>query len=248
MDAAEARGSAAGWQEAPLLPPAFRAVACAGPPFERARAEAAEAGAGTLYWRRAPGALALAVVLEPATPLAAARAVFPVAMGALADALAAHCLPERAVALRWPSGVVLDHGRIGVGRLAWPEGTAETAVPDWLVFGADLIADRDGLEEPGRHPASTSLREQDIPEGPGLVESFARHFLLHMDAWEARGYGAAVEPYVARLAGLEEGARPRLTERGDLLVQGPAGVATERLVAGLAAEPWWDAAAGAVRW
>ena len=61
---------------------------------------------------------------------------FYACMAALGDALAARAPPEKPIAIEWPDAVEVDRGLVGGGRLAWPDGAGETAVPDWLVFGA----------------------------------------------------------------------------------------------------------------
>ena len=100
-------------------------------------------GAGTLVVHQSPGLLAFAVVFEPEQPLSEAQLAFLLGMTALGDALAAHCPPERPVRLIWPDQVTYDAARIGGGRFAIAPDTAEDGVPDWMVFAAELIADRD---------------------------------------------------------------------------------------------------------
>jgi hypothetical protein len=231
-----------------FLPPLFRGVRLeeGRVPFASARARAAADGAGTLYHAEAPGSLAFAVVLEPEVPLAEARGVFPVAVAAVADALSALCPPERSVAIGWPDRLVYDRAQIGGARLAWPEGAREDAVPDWLVFAADIIRDRDDIDEPGLYPDSISLAEEDFGPPSGVVESFARHMMLHMDTWRTRGHGRAVAGYLERLAAPEAG-RARLEATGDLVIETPAGAARHGLVAALAASDWFDPERGGPR-
>jgi len=73
-------------------------------------------GAGTLVVHQAPGLVAFAVVLEPEQPLAEAQMAFLLGMVAVADALAAHCPPERSVRMNWPDEVLFDKARLGGGR------------------------------------------------------------------------------------------------------------------------------------
>lgn len=232
------------------LPPLFSAHRVEeGHPFDLARTRAGELGAGALLVAERPGLLAFAVVLEPETPLAAARRAFPLAMAAAADALAAHCPPERAVRIGWPDRLIYDTGRIGGGRLAWPEGADETAVPDWLVVGIDLIADRDDLPEPGRFPETTSLREEHFASAREIVESFARNLMLRFDLWQAESYDAAARDYLDYLAREDgDGATRRLGPTGDLVLRrGDGRVEARSLLAALAAADWFDAATGRPR-
>ena len=156
-------------------------------------------GAGTLALHQSPGLLSFAVVLEPETALAEARRAFLVGMTALADALAAHCPPERPVRILWPDRIVYDAARIGGGRFAVAPGTAEEAVPDWMVFAAELIADRDHLAEPGRFPASTSLKEEAFDPAEDIVSTFASYLMLYFDRWTHEGFDAVGNRFLMRI-------------------------------------------------
>src|SRR5262245_48925625 len=114
------------------LPPPFHLVTPReiGDAFAHAQAIAADAGAGTLVHVGRFDLSEFAVVLEPEEPLTSARRAFYVAMAALYDALLVHAPPERPIDIRWPDAICVDGGLVGGGRLAWPSGTAETAVPD----------------------------------------------------------------------------------------------------------------------
>jgi Biotin/lipoate A/B protein ligase family len=215
----------------PALPPFFEALRHDGPEPVLAHAVrvAAERGAGTLVWSARPGSLAFALVLEPDRPLALARPAFLVGMAALAEALAAHCLPERPVAIRWPGTLIYDGAEIGAGRLVWPAGCAETEEPAWMVFGAELIADRRALADPGLDPHRTSLEEEAIEDGLGIVESSARNLMLLFDTWAVSDLGRAAAAFLQRL----EGARgPRRVEpTGDILEGDAAGEISRRALA-----------------
>jgi hypothetical protein len=224
-----------------LPPPYAQRRLADGDPFEAARAAAADEGAGALIWRLSDGVLAVAVTLEPETPLAEARMAFFAGMAALADALAAHCPPERAVRIGWPATVIYDRARLGGARFAAPEGCGEDAAPDWLVFGFELIADRDHLPEPGLFPETTSLREEGFDPPPAVVESFASYLMLYFDRWAHQGLRAVTERYLERidppmLAGT------RAVEGCDLVERTPSGATRRRFLAeGLAAADWRDA-------
>jgi hypothetical protein len=231
-----------------LLPPLFSLRRVDASPFAAACARAAEAGAGALFLREGPGLLALALVLEPEEPLREARRAFHVCMAALSDALAALCLPERAVEIVWPDVVACDGGRIGGGRLGWPEAADEAAAPPWLVFGADLIRDRDALAEPGRFPETTSLKEEGFESTREVVESFSRNLMRRFDLWEAQGFAAATEGYLRRLAPDGTAGPRRIGPEGDLEAPAADGAArTRSLVAALAAPAWFDPARGGPR-
>jgi hypothetical protein len=156
-------------------------------------------GAGTLVLHQSPGLLAFAVVLEPDKALAEARLAFVAGMTALGDALAAHCPPERPVRLVWPDQVLYDGARIGGGRFAVSPGTAEDAAPDWMVFAADLIADRDHLDEPGHFPSSTSLSEEAFDPAEDIVSTFASYLMLYFDRWTHEGFDAVGNRFLMRV-------------------------------------------------
>lgn len=218
-----------------LPPPYSQHRLDGGDVLAEAVARAPGEGAGTLVWQwvsaaAAPGRLDFAVVLEPDRTLAAARLAFVAGLLATCEALAAHCPPERSVQWRWPGEIRFDATRLGGARLAVAPGTAEDAVPDWMVFAVELIADRDHLDAPGAFPDSVSLREEDFLDPPAVVESFAAHLMLLFDRWTHEGAQALADRCAARLDG--GGA---LTEAGDLLREGTR----HGLAAALAEAPDW---------
>ncbi|MBQ2262197.1 MAG: biotin/lipoate--protein ligase family protein [Loktanella sp.] len=208
-----------------LLPPPFRLHPATGPDvLAQAVALAPEHGAGTLICHAGPDLLAFAVVLEPEQKLAEAQMAFPLGMVALADALAAHCPPERSVRLVWPDELRYDKARLGGGRFAIAPGTGPDDVPDWLVFAAELIADRDHLPDPGRFPESTSLTEETFDASEDIIATFASYMMLYFDRWAHDGLDAVTNRYLMRIdPPLLRGVR-RL--EGDQLVEiTPAGAA-----------------------
>ncbi len=156
-------------------------------------------GAGTLVLHQSAGLLAFAVVLEPEQPLAEAQLAFLLGMTALGDALAAHCPPDRPVRLVWPDQVIFDGARIGGGRFAIAPGTADDAVPDWMVFAAELIADRHQIEEPGAYPDTTSLAEEGFDPAEEIVSTFASYMMLYFDRWAHDGFAAVSNRYLMRV-------------------------------------------------
>lgn len=156
-------------------------------------------GAGTLVVHIGKGLLGLAVVLEPEESLVKSQMAFLLGMVALADALAAHCPPERAVRLVWPDELRYDKARLGGGRLAVAPGAGPEDVPDWMVFAAELIADRDHLAEPGRHPDSTSLKEEVFDPAEEIISTFASYLMLYFDRWRHDGIDAVTNRYLMRI-------------------------------------------------
>ena len=237
---------------APNLPPPFSLVTLReiGDAFAHAQAIAPEAGAGTLVHVGRFDLSEFAVVLEPDEPLASARRAFHVCMVALYDALLVHAPPERPIDIRWPDAIFVDGGLVGGGRLAWPAGTAESSVPDWLVFGASIRLVALSKEEAGLRPLATALEQEGFDDvGSGrLVESFARHLMLALDSWRAGELAAVTRQYVDRLR-LEKGAVPSLAREGDLLVRwrGKAEPDRHSLAEALATPSWLDPTTGGPR-
>ncbi len=201
------------------LPPPFTLVTLRerGDAFAHACHIAPKAGAGTLVHVGRFDVVEFALVLEPEEPLREARRALFAGMAALADAIGAHCPPERAVTFDWPDAILFDGARIGGARLGWPKACAEDEVPSWLVFSAMLLAAKIGAGDPGLTPNSTSLEDERFSDtGYALVESFARYFLLVVDRWREEGFEAVAPDYLTRLR-----IPGRLDPEGRLLIDGP---------------------------
>ncbi|TGD61497.1 hypothetical protein EYC08_18420 [Tabrizicola sp. WMC-M-20] len=182
------------------LPPPYTLHPSTGPDvIAQAMALAPTEGAGTLVCHASAGLLSLALVLEPTQKLEEAQMAFALGMAALADALAAHCPPERAVRLVWPDEIRYDKARIGGGRFAVAPGTGPQDVPVWLVFAAELIADRDHLVEPGDYPDSTSLKEEAFDPAEEIIATFASYVMLYFDRWTHDGLASVTNRYLMRI-------------------------------------------------
>lgn len=221
------------------LPPPFSLVSLreAGDAFAHASTIAGEAGAATLVWTRRFDLAEFAVVLEPQEPLATARRAIYAGANALADTVAAHAPPQRAVSFDWPDALRVDGALVGGVRLGWPDHAAEHEVPDWLVFGAMLRTVVMRAGEPGLRPLLGGLDEQGFEElsPASVVEGWTRYFLREMHAFEDRGFGAVRDRWLERAPGI-----PALLDTGD--ATGPDG---QRPLAPALAEPsWLDPATG----
>ena len=247
------------------LPPPFTLVRLreVGDAFSHAIAIAAEQGAGTLVYVGRFDLAEFAVVLEPEEPLRSARRALYVGMTALTDALIANAPPERPVEIRWPDAITVDRGLVGGGRIAWPQDAAENEPPAWLVFGASIrtVSMADG--DPGVNPLTAALEDEGFVDfgSDRLVESFARHLMVAIDAWQQDGFAAVAKDYLQRLP-REQGLRRDIDENGDLLVRrmgaavasssavrdatkkGLADVERRKLAPLLAVPSWLDPATG----
>ena len=209
------------------LPPGYTLVALRelGDAFAHGCDIAAEAGAGTLVWVRRYDLVEFAVVLEPDEPLKSARRAFFAGMNAVADAIAAHCPPEREVSFDWPDAIRFDAGLLGGGRLAWPKDCAEDEVPAWLVFGVLLrAADMVHVSEMQAASGVSLLSEGfELVDTDAIIESFTRHLMTAFDRWNERGFEAIARDYLERLPKRKAGEIRGIDINGDLLVSLPAG-------------------------
>lgn len=233
------------------LPPGFRTVSLreSGDAFAHACRTAAEEGAGTIVWVRRFDVAEFAAILEPEEPLRQARKAFFLGMNALADAVASHTPPDRAVAIDYPDTLRFDGGLIGGGRLGWPKRAAEDQPPDWLVFaGIVRVAFSDHVE-PGVVPNAVALDEEGF-EGGGpalIVETFARYLMRQVDIWQHQGFAPVAADYGARLAKERPGDRLSLDDDGNLVTRRIVGGTETRtdLLPALRQVAWLDRDTGA---
>jgi biotin-(acetyl-CoA carboxylase) ligase len=234
------------------LPPPFRLVTLreVGDAFAHAQAIAAEEGAGTLVDVGRFDLSEFAVVLEPEEPLVDARQAFYACMVALRDALLVYAPPERPIRFGWPDAIHVDGGLIGGGRMAWPPKAAETGPPDWLVFGATVRTVSMAESDAGLRPLVTTLGEEGFGDASSgrLVESFARHLMVAMDAWRTNEFVTITRTYLDNL-NLQKGAAASLDGKGDLLIRWRGQKEPDRhcLATALASPTWLDQATGGPR-
>jgi len=243
-----------GWVRSPLapaldLPPPFRAVALreVGDAFAHAIKIAPDRGAGTLVHVGRFDVAEFAVVMEPEEPLRTARRAIYAGLVALADALAAHAPPEKTISFDWPDAVRVDGGLVGGARLAWPPDADESKPPQWLVFGAMIRTTAASEQEPGLHPLTTALdAEGFVLETGRLLESFARHLMITIAAWQHNGFEKVAERYLSRLTPEEENVWRDIDSNGDLMVRRAARSTADRrnAVSMLATPSWLDPATG----
>ena len=221
-----------------------------GDAFTHAIEIAVASGAGTLVYVGRFDLAEFAVVLEPNEALRTARRAFHAGMVALTDALRAYAPPNKEVAIDWPDAIRIDGGLVGGGRLGWPASAKEDEPPPWLVFGAMIrtVAMTDG--EAGVHPLGSALEQEGFGEAGAVqvTESFARHLMLAIDAWQVNGFGAVAREYLIRLS-RERRVSRRIDDNGDLVTHRIGAEKAERhdLLTALAAPSWFDPKLGGPR-
>ena len=226
------------------LPPPFRSIKLreVGDAFVQAQSLAARDGAGTLVYVGRFDVVEFATVLEPDEPLFLARRAFYAGLNALGDALTANAPPGPSITFSWPDAIHVDGGLVGGGRLAWPRGSSEDHVPDWIVFGA-LIRTVSLGRDAGVHAPASALEDEGFLElnSDRLIEQFARHLMSHINTWEALGFEAIARSYLRRLAA-KKGATASIAANGDLLMQWRGSGEPERhsLLQALAFPTWLD--------
>ena len=227
------------------LPPPFTAVRLreVGDAFSHAISIASEQGAGTLVYVGRFDLAEFAVVLEPDEPLLKARRVFYAGMTALADALAAHAQPETSIVIDWPDSLLVNQGLVGGGRLAWSPETREIDTAPWIVFGGMIRTVSITGTEPGLNPLVTALEEEGFTDvmSNHVVESFARHFMVAIDAWQESGFDVVAKSYLERLP-REQGLWRNIDDNGDLLIRrtGRSEVTRKKFLPHLGQPNWFD--------
>jgi len=156
-------------------------------------------------WVSPAGNLFATLLIRPAMSAPeAARLSFAAALS-VADLLDAFVEPSR-VKLKWPNDVQLDGGKV-CGILLESSARSDGAV-DWLAVGIGVnLANHPHLDE----PRTIALADVASPPSPSealthLAAAFAKWFA----AYEAHGFAALREPWLARARGLGEPITVRL--------------------------------------
>jgi biotin-(acetyl-CoA carboxylase) ligase len=226
------------------LPPPYSLVRLreGGDAFGHGLSIAGQSGAGTLVYVGRFDLAEFAVVLEPNEPMRIARRAFYAGMVALTDALRAYAPPHKPVTIDWPDAIRIDGGLVGGGRLGWPSSANnEDEPPPWLIFGAIIRTALVSDPEPSSSTLCSALEEEGFGEtGPvQVLESFARHLMLAIDAWQVDGFDSMAREFLSRLSPEPQIAR-RIDHNGDLVVRRIGTNKTERcgLVTALAVPSW----------
>jgi biotin-(acetyl-CoA carboxylase) ligase len=186
----------------PTFPPLLRGEKVEGTinPFQKAvAASVMGTDPGVIFFAEREDALHLAMVLAPETALSECVGVCHAAMLAVADSLGALGPPELAIHFGWPFDFKVNGAKCGA--LSCQASTADPAdIPDWLVIGIEIPFMRPADLEPGENPESTWLYEEGCVEltVPQVIESWSRHALIWLRAFEDGGYESIQDHWRAK--------------------------------------------------
>ena len=125
----------------------------------------------------------------------------------------------------------------------------EDEVPAWLVFSAQILAARTGAGDPGEHPEATWLEEEGFDPSVriGIVESFARYFMMTFHTWSDEGFDPVADSYLARLPRDPDDGRRGIDHDGSLLVHRAGGIDRTPLGPAIREPEWLDPLTGMPR-
>ncbi len=202
-----------------------------------------ESGAGTLTYVGRFDLAEFAVVLEPGEALRTARRAFYAGMVALTDALRAYAPPNKEIAIDWPDAIRVDGDLVGGGRLGWPSSAKEDEPPRWLVFAAMIRTVAMADTEAGVYPLASALDQEGFGEAGAVqvTESFARHLMRALDAWQIDGFDGIAREFLRQLS-RERKTTHAIADNGDLLVRRIGTNKTDRhdLKTSLLSPSWFD--------
>ncbi len=154
-------------------------------------------------WDMAGGNLAATLLLRPKRSQGEwAQLSFVIAIAA-ADAVAAFA-PEARVVLKWPNDVLADGKKLAGILLETANGPAPALA---IGVGINLAHHPDGTEFPATSLAALS---KNVPTPDDALAALAAGFAKWYDVWQAQGFGAIREAWLARAMGLGTRIRARL--------------------------------------
>lgn len=182
-----------------ILPPLLNAIETI-EPFSTAveQVRKRNAGAGDLFWTPSDILADFAIVLEPDVNYVRAAEMVPLALVALSDCLAVLLPPQVAVQFRDDHKVAINGGVAGGVDAAMSRKLENKEEPDWLVLSIKIaMRQPENAGDPGLQPEITTLDEEgwEAPDLQKLVETYARHFLSWMAAWDDNGFDQVSRAY-----------------------------------------------------
>ena len=155
----------------------------------------------TVVWSPRADRMLCAIVLTPDQAYESAILVTFAAIVALGDSLGALVPAGVDVTFEWPNRVQANAGLVAEVRVETAAVADPSAIPDWLIVGADVTV------TPGRTGdyddsdlSTTSLYEEGCFEvTPAIVlQHFARYFLNWVNRWQDDGFGPIRTSWINR--------------------------------------------------
>jgi len=175
----------------------------AGPLWLTALRQTAGRGRRGRSWDMAGGNLAATLLLRPQRPQGEwAQLSFVIAIAA-ADAVAGFA-PEARVALKWPNDVLADGKKLAGILLETASGPAPALA---IGIGVNLAHHPEGTEFPATSVAALS---KTVPSADEALAALAAGFAKWYEVWQAQGFEAIREAWLARAMGLGTRIRARL--------------------------------------
>ena len=154
-------------------------------------------------WEMAGGNLAATLLLRPLRPQGEwAQLSFVIAIAA-ADVVAGFA-PQAHVALKWPNDVLADGKKLAGILLETANGPAPALA---IGVGMNLAHHPDGAEFPA---TSLAALGKNVPTTDEALAALAAEFAKWYDVWQAQGFEAIREAWLARAMGLGTRIRARL--------------------------------------
>jgi len=175
----------------------------AGPLWLTALRQTAGRGRRGRSWEMAGGNLAATLLLRPQRPQGEwAQLSFVIAIAA-ADAVAGFA-PQAHIALKWPNDVLADGKKLAGILLETANGPAPALA---IGVGMNLAHHPDGTEFPA---TSLAALDKKVPAADEALAALAAEFAKWYDVWQAQGFEAIREAWLARAMGLGTRIRARL--------------------------------------
>lgn len=175
----------------------------AGPIWLTTARQTAGRGRRGRVWESAGGNLMATLLVRPARPQGEWAQLSFVTAIAAAD-MAAGFAPEARIALKWPNDVLADGSKLAGILLETANGPSPALA---IGIGINLAHHPEGTEFPATSLAALGAK---VPSAETALAALAANFAGWYDVWQAQGFGAIRDAWLARAAGLGTRIRARL--------------------------------------
>jgi BirA family biotin operon repressor/biotin-[acetyl-CoA-carboxylase] ligase len=176
-----------------------------GPVWISAARQTSGRGRQGRVWQSLPGNLSATLLIRPSRPDREWPQLSFAAAIAAADMVAGFA-PHANIAVKWPNDVLAD-GKKLAGILLERVGGADGSLA--IGIGVNLAHHPDGTEFPA---ISLPVLGASPPSPDQSLTALAAHFAKWYDQWQAQGFAALREAWLARAAGLGATIRARLAQ------------------------------------